>query len=276
MRAPAGRTPPAFSVRAQRSPGGATVVTRAASAFTNVRHSRRPWRAVSDDCSGRDAAASPASARGDPLCSRKVTGELNPGGPALRGTRARRRRGVPGEADLRRASPRRGSLQAREQQPRWRGRHCRCRTPAATCSRRLVRLLFRGRGCRCLLDARSRELTSTAALDESSLRSDCSFRAKQESAGERGAGLAPRPRGFLTGSEFESGADVHHRCASGVDRADDLLGVDPLEVHAGRRDIRVLDMRVIWQVGQGSRHPPRCLRSSAEAGYAVGAKRRSA
>ena len=40
----------------------------------------------------------------------------------------------------------------------------------------------------------------------------------------------PRPRGFLTGSEFEPGAEVHHRRAPGVDRADDLLGVDPLEV----------------------------------------------
>ena len=74
-------------------------------------------------------------------------------------------------------------------------------------------------------------------------RSGCSFLTKQQvGAGGRGAGLAPRPRGFLTGSEFESGADVHHRRAPGVDRADDLLGVDPLEVHAGRGDIRMAEL----------------------------------
>jgi hypothetical protein len=39
------------------------------------------------------------------------------------------------------------------------------RTPAATRSRWLIRLLPRGRRCQCLLDAGSRELTSTAALD---------------------------------------------------------------------------------------------------------------
>ena len=61
-------------------------------------------------------------------------------------------------------------------------------------------------------------------------------------AGGRGAGLAPRPRGFLIGSEFESGANVHHRRAPGVDRADDLLGVDPLEVHAGRGHIRMAEL----------------------------------
>jgi hypothetical protein len=29
-------------------------------------------------------------------------------------------------------------------------------------------------------------------------------------------------------SELETGADVHHRCAPRMDRADDLLDVDPL------------------------------------------------
>ena len=65
---------------------------------------------------------------------------------------------------------------------------------------------------------------------------------RSRSAGGRGAGLPPRPRGFPTFSEFEPGADVHHRCAPGVDRADDLLGVDPLEVHAGRGHIRMPEL----------------------------------
>ena len=38
------------------------------------------------------------------------------------------------------------------------------------------------------------------------------------------------------GSELEASADVHHRSAPRVERADDLLDIDPLEVHAGRRD----------------------------------------
>ena len=58
---------------------------------------------------------------------------------------------------------------------------------------------------------------------------------RSRSAGGRGAGLPPRPRGFPTGSEFEPGAGVHHRCAPGVDRADDLLGVDPLQVGGAPR-----------------------------------------
>jgi len=65
---------------------------------------------------------------------------------------------------------------------------------------------------------------------------------RSRSAGGRGAGLPPRPRGFPTGSEFEPSADAHHRRAPGVDRADDLLGVDPLEVHAGRGHIRMPEL----------------------------------
>jgi hypothetical protein len=49
-------------------------------------------------------------------------------------------------------------------------------------------------------------------------------------------------------SEFEARADVHHWRAPRVDRADDLLDVDPLQIHARRGDVRMLDMRVIWRV----------------------------
>jgi hypothetical protein len=71
-------------------------------------------------------------------------------------------------------------------------------------------------------------------------RSDCSFVAKQQVGGARD--WRPAHKGFLTGSEFESSADAHHRRAPGVDRADGLLGVDPLEVHAGRGHIRVAEL----------------------------------
>ena len=62
-----------------------------------------------------------------------------------------------------------------------------CRTSAATCSRWLIRLLPPGRRCRCSLDAGSRELTSTAALDGSCLGLDCSFVAKQRVGAAGGA-----------------------------------------------------------------------------------------
>jgi hypothetical protein len=41
------------------------------------------------------------------------------------------------------------------------------------------------------------------------------------------------------GSELEASADVHHRCAPCVDRADDLLDIDPLQVNARRGHIRM-------------------------------------
>ena len=93
-----------------------------------------------------------------------------------------------------------------------------------------------------MLDAGSRELTSDGAWMGSSLEVGLLLSREAGDAGGRGAGLPPRPRGFPTGSEFEPGADVHHRRAPGVDRADDLLGVDPLEVHAGRGHIRMPEL----------------------------------
>ena len=44
---------------------------------------------------------------------------------------------------------------------------------------------------------------------------------------ERGS-IAPNRPGVELGSEFEAGADVHHRRAPAADRADDLLDIDPL------------------------------------------------
>jgi hypothetical protein len=43
-------------------------------------------------------------------------------------------------------------------------------------------------------------------------------------------------------SECESGAGVHHRRPACVDRRDDLLGVDPLQVGAGGREMRVPEL----------------------------------
>ena len=51
-------------------------------------------------------------------------------------------------------------------------------------------------------------------------------------AGGRGAGARLRSRDCLL--EGEAGAGVRHRRAPGVDGRDDLFGVDPLEVGAGR------------------------------------------
>ena len=59
---------------------------------------------------------------------------------------------------------------------------------------------------------------------------------------ERRAGLPPMLLGRRLGSELEAGADVHHRRAPRVDRADDLLDIDPLQVHAGGRDVRMPEL----------------------------------
>ncbi len=147
-------------------------------------------------------------------------------------------------------------------------RRCRPRTPAATRSRWSIRLLIHGRRCRCLLDVGLRELPPTGAWMASGL--EVGLLRFRDAAAQAG-GVPPRPQGFPTGSEFESGADVHHRRAPGVDRADDLLGVDPLEVHAGCRHIRMLDMRVIWQLGERFCRGPGRPGFSAGSGYAVGA-----
>jgi hypothetical protein len=61
--------------------------------------------------------------------------------------------------------------------------------------------------------------------------------------------LRSRPRVRLV-SEFEAGADVHHRCASRVDRADDLLDVDSLQVNARGGVVRMPELR--WITGSGT------------------------
>jgi hypothetical protein len=78
----------------------------------------------------------------------------------------------------------------------------RSRTPAATCSRWSIRLLIHGRSCWCLLDAGSRELPPTDALDGVEPGGRTAPFSRSSSAG--GRGVPPRPRGFLTDSEFES------------------------------------------------------------------------
>ena len=45
-----------------------------------------------------------------------------------------------------------------------------------------------------------------------------------------------------------------HRRWAFVDGVDDLGVVDAAEIHRGNGKVCVLDMRVIWQLGQGSRH----------------------
>ena len=45
-----------------------------------------------------------------------------------------------------------------------------------------------------------------------------------------------------------------HRRWAFVDSVDDLGVVDAAEIHRGNGKVCVLDMRVIWQLGQGSRH----------------------
>src|ERR1700758_457252 len=54
-----------------------------------------------------------------------------------------------------------------------------------------------------------------------------------------GAGAGARRRSRECLLEGEAGAGVHHRRAPRVDGRDDLLGVDPLQVGAGRRQMRV-------------------------------------
>jgi hypothetical protein len=52
--------------------------------------------------------------------------------------------------------------------------------------------------------------------------------------------LRSRPAGQV--SEFEAGANVHHRRASRVDRADDLLDIDPLQTHVCCGDVRMPEL----------------------------------
>jgi len=60
-----------------------------------------------------------------------------------------------------------------------------------------------------------------------------------------------------------------------MDGVDDLARVDSLEVDRGDPEVRVLDMRVMWEPGQRSRGGPRRSWFSSGAGCAVGAQRRS-
>src|ERR1700694_4758204 len=43
-------------------------------------------------------------------------------------------------------------------------------------------------------------------------------------------------------SEFEAGADVHHRRSPRVDRSDDLLDIDSLQIQARRGDVRMPEL----------------------------------
>jgi len=74
----------------------------------------------------------------------------------------------------------------------------------------------------------------------------------------------------------KAGAGVHHRRAPGVHGGDDLLRGDPLQIRASRGEVRMLDMRVIWELWPRSRGGPGRPGFSAGCSYAVGAKRRSA
>jgi hypothetical protein len=49
----------------------------------------------------------------------------------------------------------------------------------------------------------------------------------------------------------ERAVDGDHRCAAGVEGVDDLGVVDALELDRGDAEVGVLDMRVMWQSGQG-------------------------
>ena len=73
-------------------------------------------------------------------------------------------------------------------------------------------------------------------------------------SGERDFRLVGRAR-TTTGMERRclmavGGRD--HWCWAFVDGVDDLGVVDPLQVDRGDREVRVLDMRVIWQACRGS------------------------
>jgi hypothetical protein len=52
------------------------------------------------------------------------------------------------------------------------------------------------------------------------------------------------------GSELEASADVHHRRTSCVDRADDLLDIDPLQVDARGGHVRMSQL----PLDDGQRH----------------------
>ena len=64
-------------------------------------------------------------------------------------------------------------------------------------------------------------------------------------------GVPPMLLGRRLCSELEAGADVHHRRAPRVDRADDLLDINPLQIHAGGRDIRMPEL----PLDHRQRHP---------------------
>jgi hypothetical protein len=53
---------------------------------------------------------------------------------------------------------------------------------------------------------------------------------------------APAERDANRVSELESGAGVHHRSPPSMNGGDDLLRVDPLEVGAGGREVRVPEL----------------------------------
>ena len=55
------------------------------------------------------------------------------------------------------------------------------------------------------------------------------------------------------GTLYEAVGGRDHRRRSFVDGLDDLGVVDPSEVDRGDGEVGVLDMRVIWQLCQGSR-----------------------
>jgi hypothetical protein len=83
---------------------------------------------------------------------------------------------------------------------------------------------------------------------QAALTAGCRSRAEQRRA--LGGSESCVPAVWLRG---QTGAGVHHRRATRVHGGDDLLGGDPLQVRAGRRQVRVLDMRVIWLLCRGSR-----------------------
>ena len=93
-----------------------------------------------------------------------------------------------------------------------------------------------------MLDKGSHELTPTAALDDAEPGDGLLLIREAGESLRAGAQTAFPPTRLPCCSEFEPGADVHHRRTPGVDRADDLLGVDPLEVHAGRGHIRMPEL----------------------------------
>jgi hypothetical protein len=66
--------------------------------------------------------------------------------------------------------------------------------------------------------------------------------------GHGGGGGRLRPR--LWGPQARAGGD--DRRGAVMDGVDDLGVVDPLQIDAGDPEMGVLDMRVIWQLGQGT------------------------